>query len=107
MAHRLQKSSIWLFLATGILVGNVGCDDSAKKPVQVRPAQIALPSQEPIQIPLPLEAQRQSLPPLVVRAPYGPEQLGAESQAAFDAGELDFKAGHLGKAREEFDDALD
>lgn len=33
--------------------------------------------------------------------------MAAESQSAFDAGEQDFKAGHLGKARAEFDDALD
>ena len=45
--------------------------------------------------------------PLVIQVPNGPEQLAAESQAAFDAGEQDFQAGHLGKAREEFDEALD
>ncbi len=45
--------------------------------------------------------------PLVMQAPYGPERLAADSQAAFDAGEQDFQAGHLGKAREEFDEALD
>ncbi len=107
MDQRLQKSTFWLFLATGVLAGISGCDDSAKKTVQVRPAQIALPSQETVQTPLPLAAPRSGLPQLAVRAPYGPEQLAAESQAAFDAGEQDFKAGHLVKAREEFDDALD
>jgi len=107
MDQRLQKSAFWLCLAAGVLAGIAGCDDSAKKTVQVRPAQIALPSQEAIQTPLPLDAPRQRIPQLVVQAAYGPEQLAAESQAAFDAGEQDFKAGHLGKAREEFDDALD
>jgi len=77
------------------------------KPVQVRPAQIALPSQDQAQPTLPLNAQNKVLAPLVFKAPVGPDQLAADSQAAFDAGEQDFKAGHLGKAREEFDKALD
>jgi membrane-bound lytic murein transglycosylase D len=45
---------------------------------------------------LPLDASRGRLP-----------QLAASSRAAFDAGEQDFHAGFLGKAREEFDVALD
>jgi len=75
--------------------------------VQVRPAQIALPSQEQVQPSLPINAQHKAVAPLVLQNPNGPERLAAESQAAFDAGEQDFKAGHLGKAREEFDEALD
>jgi membrane-bound lytic murein transglycosylase D len=102
-----QKSTFLLFVAAGVFAGLIGCDDSAKKTVQVRPAQIALPSQEQVAPPVPLAAQRKAPIPLVIPAPAGPEQLAAESQAAFDAGEQDFRAGHLGKAREEFDDALD
>ena len=45
--------------------------------------------------------------PLKLQTPNGAEKLAADSQAAFEAGETDFKAGRLGKAREEFDDALD
>ncbi len=44
---------------------------------------------------------------LVYTPPDGPQRLAAQSQAAFDAGELDFRAGRLGKARDEFDRALD
>ena len=84
-----------------------GCEDSAKTPVQVRPAQIALPQQDQIVPALPLNAQHKVLTPLSIQRPDGPEQLAADSQAAFDAGEQDFQAGHLGKAREEFDQALD
>jgi membrane-bound lytic murein transglycosylase D len=40
-------------------------------------------------------------------APDGNKRLEIQSQAAFDAGEQDFRAGYLGKAREEFDAALD
>jgi membrane-bound lytic murein transglycosylase D len=45
--------------------------------------------------------------PLMVFPPNGIDWLAAQSQAAFDAGEQDFRAGRLGKAREEFDEALD
>jgi membrane-bound lytic murein transglycosylase D len=75
--------------------------------MQVKPPQIALPSQDPIPLPLPLTAQHKSLVPLAIQAPDGAERLAAESQAAFNAGEQDFQAGHLGKAREEFDESLD
>jgi membrane-bound lytic murein transglycosylase D len=43
----------------------------------------------------------------VAVAPNGMEWLAVQTQAAFDAGEADFRAGRLGKAREEFDQALD
>ncbi len=107
MGKRAQKSASLIFVAAGVLAGLAGCDDSAKKTVQVRPTQIALPSQDQVLPPLPVAAQRPAPAPLVIPAPVGPEQLAVQSQAAFDAGEQDFKAGHLGKAREEFDDALD
>jgi membrane-bound lytic murein transglycosylase D len=107
MGNRTQKSAVWLFIAAGVLFGLAGCEDSAKTPVQVRPAQIALPSQDQPQPSLPINAQHKVMTPLVLETPNGPEQLAAQSQAAFDAGEQDFKAGHLGKARQEFDDALD
>src|SRR5229473_5841339 len=107
MGNRAQKSLQWLFVAAGVFFGLAGCEDSAKTPVQVRPAQIALPSQEQAPPPLPLNTQHKILAPLAVQAPHGPEQVAAESQAAFEAGEQDFQAGHLGKAREEFDKALD
>ena len=57
--------------------------------------------------PLPVNAQLKGVPPVVSAAPDGTDRLEAESQAAFDAGERDFRAGHLGKSREEFDQALD
>ena len=75
--------------------------------MHVQPPQIAAPAiQEPLPA-LPVNAQRKYILPLAPSAPDGPERLLARSQAAFNAGEQDFKAGHLGKAREEFDQALD
>jgi membrane-bound lytic murein transglycosylase D len=107
MGNRAQKTGSWLFAAAGVLFGLAGCEDSAKTTVQVRPPQIALPSQDQVLPPLPLNAQHKFLMPLVTQAPDGAERLAAESQAAFEAGEEDFQAGHLGKARGEFDEALD
>ncbi len=107
MRYHSQKSIFWLFIASGVFFGLAGCEDSAKAPVQVRPAQIALPSQDQALPGLPLNAGNKVLTPLSIQRPDGPEQLAADSQAAFDAGEQDFQAGHLGKAREEFDQALD
>jgi membrane-bound lytic murein transglycosylase D len=107
MGYRVQKSAAWLFLAAGACLAFGGCDDSAKKTVQVRPAQIALPSQDSVLPSLPLNAQHKVLIPLSLQSPNGSERLAAESQESFDAGVQDFQAGHLDKAREEFDDALD
>ena len=107
MGYRGQKSAFWLSVAVGVFVGFTGCEDSARTPVQVRPAQIALPVQQASQPQLPLNTGRGFIAPLVRTPPDGPQRLAARSRAAFDAGELDFRAGHLGKARDEFDLALD
>jgi membrane-bound lytic murein transglycosylase D len=107
MGYRAQKSIVPLFLAAGVVFGLAGCEDSAKRPVQVRPAQISLPSQEQALPALPINAQHKFVTPLMMESPDAVERLVANSQAAFDAGEQDFQAGHLGKAREEFDVALD
>jgi membrane-bound lytic murein transglycosylase D len=108
MGYRAPKSTAWILLAAGVVFGLAGCDDSAKMPVQVRTPQIAVASpQVQAPPPPPINAERKVETPPAVPAPDGPEQLAARSQAAFDAGEQDFKAGHLGKAREEFDQALD
>jgi membrane-bound lytic murein transglycosylase D len=108
MSHPDQKSTLGLLFAVGALAGVMGCGDSARNPVQVHPIQITPPAaQEPLPtLPLPLDARRE-LTPLMSFAPDGIQWLAAQSQAAFDAGEQDFRAGRLGKAREEFDQALD
>jgi membrane-bound lytic murein transglycosylase D len=107
MVNRAQKSVSFFCLAAVSMLGLAGCNDSAKAPVQARPAQIALPSQEQAPPPLPVNPQQKIVTPLAVQAPSGADALAAASQAAFDAGETDFKAGHLVKARQEFDEALD
>jgi membrane-bound lytic murein transglycosylase D len=108
MNFRAQKSLGWLLAAAGMAVAFTGCEDSVRTPVHVQTAQIAPPvhQNEPLP-PLPIGSQGKSALPLVSKAPNGTEWLAAQSQMAFDAGEQDFRAGHLGKAREEFDRALD
>ena len=108
MSHRDLKSTFGLLLAAGFLAGLMGCQDSARNPVQVRPPQIATPAaQESLPfVSLPMNARRGSLLPLMVFPPNGVEWLASQSQAAFNAGEQDFRAGRLAKAREEFDEAL-
>jgi len=109
MSHRDQKTTLGILFAAGLLAGLMGCQDSTRKPVQAHPVQIAPPPvQESLpQISLPLSARRRSPTPLMVFPPNGIDWLVAQSRAAFDAGEQDFRAGRLGKAREEFDEALD
>jgi len=110
MCRRGQKSTPGLLLAAGVLAGLMGCEDSVRHPVQVHPIQIAPPAVRefsPPPDPLPLATIRGKTTPLVVFAPDGIEWLAAQSQAAFDAGEEDFRAGRLDNARQEFDQALD
>src|SRR5712671_3503268 len=109
MSHRDQKTTLGILFTAGLLAGLMGCQDSTRKPVQAHPVQIAPPPvQESLpQISLPLNARRRSPTPLMVFPPNGIDWLVAQSRAAFDAGEEDFRAGRLGKAREEFDRALD
>ena len=109
MSYRGQKSTLGILLATGLLGGLVGCQDSTRKPVQVHPIQIVPPAlRETLpQISLPLDVRRRAITPLMAFPPNGIEWLVAQSRAAFDAGEQDFRAGRLSKAREEFDEALD
>ena len=107
MANGAQRPTVYVLAAIGVLALLAGCEDSAKTPAQVHPAQIALPTQAQPQPALPIDTRNKVLIPLELQAPNGSERLAADSQAAFDAGEQDFRAGHLGKAREEFDEALD
>ena len=109
MSHRGQKSTLGLLVVAGVLVFLLGCGDSVRNPVQVRPIQIAPPTERESwpPIPLPLDTHRGRTRPLVAFAPNGIEWLAVQTHAAFDAGEEDFRAGRLGKAREEFDQALD
>ena len=84
-----------------------GVFDNQRIWVRVRNIQVAPPVEPEPLPPLPLDARRGPATPLISAAPDGTEWLVTHSRAAFEAGEQDFRTGHLGKAREEFDQALD
>lgn len=84
-----------------------GCDDSARRPIEAHTVQIAVPPQAEIVQPLPIETHAAPVPDVAPVKPNGIDALVAQSTAAFDAGEVDFRAGHLDKARDEFDQSLD
>ena len=88
-----------------------GCEDAARRPVQVRPPQVA---QTPV---APAEQTVGKLPvdspvlhTLILPAwqkPDGVEALIAQVETAFQSGEQEYKAGHLESARRDFDHAVD
>jgi membrane-bound lytic murein transglycosylase D len=87
----------------GLLALLAGCEQTAKKTVKARP-----PEPVATQVSSPAAGPEKQAP----AAPSAPPQrtvdtLLAEVEAAFQAGEQNYKAGHLEKARREFDRALD
>lgn len=116
MNRRFHKSkgSACLLAAVCLLAGG-GCDDAAKHTVQVNPPQIApvqtvsqasppVNSVEPLPLPTPPPQVLVPLePPPVSRV----DLILSYAQWAFEAGQQDYRAGHLTKARQEFDLAVD
>ncbi len=102
-----------------MLPGLVACDQSAKRQVKAKPPQSApLRARTPQERAqwkqqaralreVPLDARRAHLPTLARRPATAAEVLLVEVEAAFQAGEQSFKAGHLEKARRDFDRAVD
>jgi membrane-bound lytic murein transglycosylase D len=83
----------------------VGCADTARNAVTVRPPgsiEAAGPSIDP----LPLRLQRTTVG-LSAMAPNGDELVARAVNASFAAGEDDYRAGHLDRARAEFDQSLE
>jgi len=93
-------------LALALVLGLAGCEESARRAIQVRPPEI--PVSIPVDLgPLPVDAQRAQVPALLLQPPHGVEILVQKVEAVFQAGEQNYKAGHLVKARREFDQAVD
>ncbi len=110
MSRLRQKSTFCLLPLALVFAGLSGCDDSARKPIQAHTIQIAPPSQPETLPPLPVatrDARVVRTAEVASQAPNGIDLLVTQSEASFDAGEVDFRAGHLGQAREEFDQSLD
>jgi membrane-bound lytic murein transglycosylase D len=105
MSSRLH-SPLRLLLLSCFAIGLAGCEQGAKRPVKAPPpatvtAQPAPPQSQPQQ---PKEAPK---PALASAERQSIEGLIREVEAAFQAGEANYKAGHLEKARREFDRAVD
>jgi membrane-bound lytic murein transglycosylase D len=85
----------WLLALTAVLIGLVGtgCGASAKQAPKLAPTEVAL---------APLPAQEVLPPP-----PDPVERLIEQSQRLFETGQKELELGHLERARNQFDQALD
>lgn len=114
---RLSKPKGSICLLTLVCqLAAAGCDDSARNTVQVRPPEIAPAATQPIQQagttsrtlgPFPFHKLPESLIPLEPEPVSGTDLLLSYVQWEFNAGQQDYRAGHLSKARQEFDLAVD
>lgn len=94
-------------LGLALLLTLAGCEESARRAVQVRPPEIGPPA-APIALgALPVDPGRAQVASFALLSPSGVDALIAQVEAAFQAGELNYRAGHLGKARQDFDQAVD
>ena len=91
-----------------------GCDDAAKHAVQVKPPEITPAQTAATATPAVREPQILPITPppyrLVLLQPPPPslvDSVLSYAQWAFEAGQQDYRAGHLTKARQEFDLAVD
>ena len=82
-----------------------GCADTARNAVAVRPPTITVAA-APSLGQLPLNSRRAPAA-LSKRAPNGDELVARAVNASFEAGQQDYRAGHLDKARQEFDQSLE
>ncbi len=94
-------------LAAALGAGLASCDLSSKRHVKSRPPEMApQPSLPPAQD-IPVYAQRARSVSLTPPPPEAVDVLLERVEAALRAGESSYKAGHLEKARQEFDRAVD
>jgi membrane-bound lytic murein transglycosylase D len=100
----MGRSEIVVLLALAVM--GAGCDHAAKKPIRAAPPVI---QQEPAAAPAPLPAPppRAPVPEALPSPQKAVEALLEKAAAAFLSGEQNYKAGHLEKARRDFDRAVD
>ena len=106
------KGTVWLLAAACVMLC-AGCDDATRNTVQARPPEIqpvveqAPPPPQAKITGLPLNSNTASLTIIERPAPFASDLLLSYSMWAFEAGQQDYRAGHLAKARQEFDLAID
>jgi membrane-bound lytic murein transglycosylase D len=111
----IPKRSTCFLALVSLVAALAGCDDSSRNVVQVKPPQITpQPAQvQPAQTakvsltPLPIRTNLAGLVPIGSLPPPGTDLLLSYVQWEFAAGQQDYRAGHLAKARQEFDLAVD
>jgi membrane-bound lytic murein transglycosylase D len=106
------KGSIWLLAAACAVACCAGCDDATRNTAQAQPPQIKPVVEQAAPPPpkltgLPLNSNPASLVLLERPQPLGSDLLLSYAMWAFEAGQQDYRAGHLTKARQEFDLAID
>src|SRR5712692_2320730 len=82
-----------VFLAVMLAVTLSGCEDSARRPIQVRPPEVSPARRASASLGrLPLDSRRAHAGWLVTQPPNGVEVLIKEVEAAFQSGEQNYKA---------------
>jgi membrane-bound lytic murein transglycosylase D len=104
--QRKWKSCLFA-LATTVTLGIAGCEETAKRPVRARPPEMTPPVAQVTLGTLPIQSRHAQAAFLVPPPPSGVQFLKAQVEAAFQAGEQEYKAGHLVRARRDFDQAVD
>ncbi|MBI3483538.1 MAG: hypothetical protein HY012_00075, partial [Acidobacteria bacterium] len=95
-----------VIFVSALFLALAGCDEPVKRAVHVRPPETALAQ---VQVPVSLPTRRgpAKYELLTPPPPAAEEVLIQAVEAAFRTGEQNYKAGHLEKARQEFDRAVD
>lgn len=110
LPRRTRAGGTTAMLLAGVLAALAGCEQSARRPVVRQPMPNPTPApaatSPAIEQP-PLEVRAQ--PRVAPQAPAvsGMERLARQVEAIFEAGEKEYKDGHLSSARQQFDRALD
>jgi membrane-bound lytic murein transglycosylase D len=119
LTKRFSKSTVSHCLLAGVcLLALSGCDDATKNAAQVRPPEIKPAPEQVAQAPgykAPVLSQlpilpRPGLSSSIMLTPPPVSALDlvlSYAQWYFEAGQQDFRAGHLAKARQEFDRSVD
>src|SRR3954468_22076382 len=117
MAQRVcEKKQVFLrrrgpagaLLLTCLLFAAVGCEQTTKHVVVRQPASNPLPAppQTPVagsRLPEPSRVEVAAQPQATAPQISPVEQLARQVEAVFDSGEKEYKDGHLGAARQQFD----
>src|SRR3989475_10477448 len=109
MNRRLHTAASALLFSAILL----GCEDAGKRPVQARVPALkpapAAPQRAPVALALwpVVNPPHRSYVRLLPAVPAGKDYLIQKVKEKFASGEQNFKAGHLGAARRDFNDAVD